>query len=68
LGGEVRKPEVLLCYNYQNGIIDEEENIIFTIKPKLVSIGTISLLKTIQFVKIIDVGIMDVNVKTSILE
>ncbi len=68
MGGEVRKPEVLLCYNYQNGIIDEEENIIFTIKPKLVSIGTISLLKTIQFVKIIDVGIMDVNVKTSILE
>ncbi len=22
LGGEVRKPKMLLCYNYQNGIID----------------------------------------------
>jgi hypothetical protein len=25
LGGEVRRPKVLLCYNYQNGIIDEED-------------------------------------------
>jgi hypothetical protein len=29
LEGEVRKLEVLLRYNYQNGIIDEEENVIF---------------------------------------
>ncbi len=33
LGGGVRKPEVLLCYDYQNGIIDEKEDIIFVIKP-----------------------------------
>jgi hypothetical protein len=52
---------MLLCYNYQNGIIDEEEAIIFTIKPQLFSIGTISLLETIQFVKTTDV-------KTIILE
>jgi hypothetical protein len=24
LGGEVRRPKVFLCYDYQNGIIDEE--------------------------------------------
>jgi hypothetical protein len=42
LGNEVRRPEVLLCYNYQNGIIDEEEDIIFTTKLELFSIGTIS--------------------------
>jgi len=35
LGGEVRKPKVLLCYDYQNGIIDEEEDIMFAIEPKL---------------------------------
>jgi len=29
LGSEIRKIEMLLCYNYQNGITDEEENIIF---------------------------------------
>jgi hypothetical protein len=35
LGGEVRKPKVLLCYDYQNGIIDEEKNIIFITKLEL---------------------------------
>jgi hypothetical protein len=44
LGGEVKRPKVLLCYDYQNG---EEENIIFAIEPKLFSIGTINLPKTI---------------------
>jgi hypothetical protein len=29
LGGEVRRLEVLLCYNYQNGITNEEKDIIF---------------------------------------
>jgi hypothetical protein len=32
------------------------------------SIGIINLLETIQYVKTIDVEIMDINVKTSILE
>jgi hypothetical protein len=51
LGGKVRRPEVLPCYNYQNGIIGEEEDIIFTTESILVFIGTINLLKTIQYVK-----------------
>jgi hypothetical protein len=33
LGSEVRRLEMLLCYDYQNGTIDEEEDIIFVIKP-----------------------------------
>jgi hypothetical protein len=33
LRAKVKQPEVLLCYNYQNGIIDEEEDIIFVTKP-----------------------------------
>ncbi len=56
---------MLLCYDYQNGIIDEKD-IIFGIEPKLFSIGIISLPKTIQFVKTIDVEIMDIDVKTII--
>jgi hypothetical protein len=32
LGGEIRRPEVLLCYDYQNGIIDEEKDIMFVAK------------------------------------
>jgi hypothetical protein len=66
LGGEIKRPKVLLCYDYQNGIIDEEEDIIFVIEPKLFSIGTISLPETIQSMKTTYVGIMDTDVKTSI--
>jgi hypothetical protein len=58
---------MFLCYDYQNGIIDEEKDN-FATKPKLFSIGTISLLETIQFVKTMDVEIMDTNVKTSNLK
>jgi hypothetical protein len=68
LGGEVRRPKLLLCYNYQNGITNEEEDIIFVTKPKLFSIGTISLPEVIQFVKTTYVEIMDTNVKSSNLE
>jgi len=54
LGNKVRRPKVLLCYNYQNGITDEEEDIILTIELELFSIGTISLPNTIQSMKTID--------------
>jgi hypothetical protein len=66
LGGEVRRLEVLLCYDFQNGITDEKDTI-FATKPKLLSIGTINLPKTMQFMKITNV-IMDTSVKTSNLE
>ncbi len=68
MGSEVRRLEVLLCYNYQNGVTNEKKDIIFVIELKLFSIGIISLLETIQSMKTIDVGIMDIDVKTSILE
>jgi len=68
LESEVRRPEVLLCYDYRNDITDEEKNIIFAIELELFSIGTISLLETIQSMKTVDVGIMDINVKISILK
>ncbi len=59
LGGELRRPKMLLCYNYQNGIIYED--IIFAIEPKF-SIGIVSLLETIQSMKTTDVEIMDIDV------
>jgi hypothetical protein len=48
--GEVKRPKMLLCYDYQNGITNEEEDIIFAIEPELFSIGTINLSETIQYV------------------
>jgi hypothetical protein len=59
---------VLLCYDCQNGIIDEEEDNIFATKPNLFPMGTISLFFKIQYVKTIDVEIMDTNAKTSTSE
>jgi hypothetical protein len=48
LGSEIIRPQVLLClYDYQNGITNEEEDIIFAIKPKLFLIKTINLPETI---------------------
>jgi len=64
LGGEIRRPKVLLCYNYQNGIIDEKD-IMFVIKPELFLIRTISLPKIIQSVETTNVEIMDTSDKTS---
>ncbi len=54
---------MLLCYDYQNGITNEEEDIIFATKPKLFLIGTINLLETIQSMKITNVEIIDTDVK-----
>jgi len=67
LGGEVRRPKVLLCYNYQNGIIDEED-IMFVIELKLFLIGMISLPEIIQSMETTNVDIMDISDKTSNLE
>jgi hypothetical protein len=68
LGSEIRKPKVLLCYDYHNGIIDEEEDIIFATVLELFCIGTISLPETIQSTKTTNVGIKDIYVKTNISE
>ncbi len=65
MGGEVKRSKVLLCYDYQNGIIDEKEDIIFVEEPDLFSIGTISLPETIQYVKTTYVEIMDTNLNIS---
>ncbi len=65
MGGEVKRPKVLLCYDYQNGIKYEEEDIIFAIEPKKISTRTISLFERIQYVKTIDVEVMDTSGKTN---
>jgi hypothetical protein len=36
-GGAVRRLGMLLCYDYQNGITNEEQDIMFVIEPKLFS-------------------------------
>ncbi len=57
-----------MCYDYQNGITNEEKDIMFVMEPKWFSIGTISLPETTQFVETKDVEIMDTNDNTNNLE
>jgi len=41
LGVETKRPQVLVCYDLMEGLIDEEEDLIFETKLELFSIGTI---------------------------
>jgi len=43
LGTNLKRPKVLLCFDYQNDITNEEY-LMFTSEPELFSIGTISLI------------------------
>jgi hypothetical protein len=45
LGTETRRPQVLVCHKLMEGLIDEEEDLIFETKLELFSIGTIALLE-----------------------
>jgi len=47
LGVETRRHLVLVCYDLMEGLTYEEEDLVFETKPKLFSIGTITLLKEI---------------------
>jgi len=47
LGAKTRRPQVLVCYDLMEGLINEEEDLIFETKPKLFSIGTITILDEI---------------------
>lgn len=45
LGVQTNQIEVLVCYDFQSGIFDEEDNLMFAIKPELFLIGTIAIPK-----------------------
>jgi hypothetical protein len=61
LGGQTKRPKVLMCYDFHFGICDEEEDMMFVTKLNLFSIGTIVVLTQIEPVSnldhILDIGI-----------
>jgi hypothetical protein len=59
---------VLLCYDYQNGIIEEEEDIIFCYKVRMFFNRNNQFTWDYSIYETTDVDIMDTNVKISILE
>jgi hypothetical protein len=59
LGVETRRLPVLVCYDLMEGLIDEEENMIFETKLKLLSIGTITLSE--EMVSLLNVGVSKIK-------
>jgi hypothetical protein len=47
LGIETRRAPVLVCYDLMERLTYEKEDLVFETKPKLFSIGTITLLEEI---------------------
>lgn len=46
LDGNTKPHEVLLCYDFTNGVTDEEEEVLLQAKLNLFTIGTITLLES----------------------
>ncbi len=47
LGAPTKRPKVLVCYEFHYGIFDEEQDFMFTTKPRLFSIKTIVVLTSV---------------------
>ncbi len=56
LGAPTKRPKVLVCYDFQYGIFNEKEDLMFATNPRLFSIGAIAILTSLwldQLVKLI---------------
>jgi len=58
LRAKTRRPQILVYYDLKEGLIDEKEDLIFEIKPKLFSIGTIILLE--KTISLLHVGVSEI--------
>jgi len=54
LGNDTKHPKIIVCYDFQLRITNDEEDIMFMAKLKLFSIGTIVQLKELVMLFIID--------------
>jgi hypothetical protein len=59
LGTNLQRLNVLSCFEYQSGIKNEEEDLMFVSEPELFSIGTINL--TLNTVSAVVINIMQVG-------
>jgi hypothetical protein len=54
MGTNLKRPKVLLCFDYQNDITNEEKDLMFASELELFSIATIKMpLKTLEISKIL---------------
>ncbi len=59
LGVETRRPQVFICYDLLERLTYEEEDMIFETKPKLLSIGTITISN--EIVSLLSVGVLEIK-------
>ncbi len=57
---ETRKPRVFICYDLLEGLTYEEEYMIFETKPKLFSIGKITISN--EIVSLLSVGVLEIRI------
>jgi len=54
LDNNTKHPKVLFCYDFVNGITNEEEDVLLVAKPNLFAIGTITLPQLKILVTVVD--------------
>jgi hypothetical protein len=59
LGAKTKRPQILMCYDLMEGLIDEEEDLIFEIELELFSIGTITFSK--ETISLLNVGVLEIK-------
>ncbi len=60
LGAKTKRPQVLVCYHLMEGLTNEEEDLIFEIKPELFSIGKINI--SYETISLLSVGIIKIKI------
>jgi hypothetical protein len=61
MGAKTKRPQILVCNELLEGLIDEEEDLIFETDPKLFSINTITILEETIFLLNIGVSKIIIN-------
>jgi len=62
LGIKTKRPQVFVYYDLVEGLIDEEEYLIFETKPKLFSIGTIII--SDETISLVCIGVLEIRIST----
>jgi hypothetical protein len=60
LGAKTRRPQILICYDLLEGLTEEEEDLIFEIEPKLLSMGTIIILE--ETIPLLNIGVSEIRI------
>ncbi len=61
MGIEIRRPQILICYDFMEGLANEEEDLIFETKIELFLIGTIILSKETVSLSSVKVSKIKIN-------